>query len=45
VFIEAGVWHRITALADNVRYHCLYTHRTPDGGISDEFDGWHAAYQ
>ena len=45
VFIEAGVWHRITALSDNVAYHCLYVHRTPDGEISDEFDGWHKAYE
>lgn len=44
VLIVAGTWHRITALADHVHYHCLFVHRTPDAAISDEFDGWQPAY-
>lgn len=41
VFIQAGMWHRITALED-LDYDCLYTHRTPDGELTDEFSGWQA---
>lgn len=45
VFVKAGVKHRLTALVDNCRYDCIYVHRTPDGEISDEHDGWIGAYE
>lgn len=45
LLIKAGKWHRLTALEDGTLYHCIYTHRTPDGGISDEYDGWMPSYE
>lgn len=44
VFIEAGKWHRLTALADGVEYHCIYVHRDPYG-VCDEFADWQPAYE
>jgi len=44
VLILAGTWHRLTALED-ATYHCLYVHRTPDGQVSDQYDGWMPAYE
>lgn len=45
VLVKAGVRHRLTALVDNCRYDCLYVHRTPDGEIVDEYDGWMPGYE
>lgn len=44
VLIKAGVRHRITALEDHSRGHCIYSHRTPQGEIVQEWDGWEKAY-
>ena len=44
VLIKAGVTHRITALEDHSIGHCIYAHRTPQGGIVQEYDGWSPAY-
>lgn len=44
VLIKAGVRHRITALEDNTIGHCVYSHRTPQGEIVQEWDGWSPAY-
>ncbi len=40
VLILAGVLHRITALEDGTIYHCIYAHRTPQGDVVQEYDGW-----
>ncbi len=42
--ILAGVGHRITALEDNTLAHCIYSHRTPQGEVVQQFDGWFPAY-
>lgn len=44
VLIKAGVHHRITALEDGSLGHCIYSHRTPQAEIVQEWDGWEAAY-
>lgn len=44
VLIKAGVKHRITALADDTLCHCIYSHRTPQGDIVQEYDGWQPAF-
>lgn len=43
VLIKAGVRHRITALEDGTIGHCIYSHRTPQGEIVQEYDGWQKA--
>lgn len=45
ILIEAGVYHEITALEDNSIGHCIYAHRTPQGDVVQEYDGWQGAYQ
>ena len=40
VLIKAGANHRIMALEDNTVAHCIYSHRTPQGDIVQEYDGW-----
>lgn len=42
--IRAGVEHEITALQDNTVYWCVYSHTTPQGEISQVYDGWSKAY-
>lgn len=44
VLIKAGVQHRITALEDDSMGHCIYAHRTPQGDVVQEYDGWSASY-
>jgi quercetin dioxygenase-like cupin family protein len=43
--IKAGVSHRITALEANSMCHCIYAHRTPQGEIVQQFDGWSPSYE
>jgi quercetin dioxygenase-like cupin family protein len=45
VLIKAGVKHRITALTDGAMGHCIYAHRTAQGDIVQEYDGWGPAYE
>lgn len=45
VLIKAHVEHLITALEDDSVYWCVYSHRTPQGEVSVEYDGWNSAYQ
>lgn len=45
VTIEAGKWHRITAEEDNSLVQCIYAHRTPQGDVVQEYDGWSPAYE
>lgn len=35
--------HDITALEDNVEFYCIYAHRTPQGDIVQEYNGWSPA--
>lgn len=45
VLIKAGVIHRITALEDGSLGHCVYAHRTAQGEVVQEYDGWEPAYE
>jgi len=42
--IRADVTHLITALEDDTLFHCIYSHRTPQGDVVQEANGWGAAY-
>jgi quercetin dioxygenase-like cupin family protein len=42
--VKAEVEHEITALEDNVTFWCVYSHRTPQGQITQENTGWGQAY-
>lgn len=44
VLIKSGAIHRLTALEPNTLAHCIYSHRTPQGDIVQEYDGWEASY-
>lgn len=44
VLIKANVCHRLTALEDDCMGHCIYAHRTPQGDVVQEYDGWRDAY-
>jgi quercetin dioxygenase-like cupin family protein len=44
ILIEAGVIHRLTALENDCMGHCVYAHRTPQGEVVAEYDGWSQAY-
>lgn len=43
--IRADVEHEITALEDNTEFWCVYSHRTPQAQITQEWDGWSPSYQ
>lgn len=43
LLIRAGVRHEITALMDDTLYWCVYSHRTPDGEVSQVDTGWREA--
>ena len=43
--IRADVKHKITALEDNTQYWCVYSHRTPQGEVAEQFDGWMQGYR
>lgn len=45
VLIRAGVIHRLTALEANSLAHCIYAHRTPQGDVVQDWDGWSPAYE
>jgi quercetin dioxygenase-like cupin family protein len=42
--VKADVMHTITATVDDTLFHCIYSHRTPQGEIVQEFTGWGPAY-
>jgi quercetin dioxygenase-like cupin family protein len=44
VLIKAGVEHDIEFLEDNSVFWCVYSHRTPQGDIVQEYTGWDKAY-
>jgi len=41
--VKAEVLHAITALEDGTEYWCVYSHRTPQGDVIQEWDGWKEA--
>lgn len=41
--VEAGSTHEITALEDT-EFWCVYSHRTPQGDVVEEYNGWTHAY-
>lgn len=42
ILIKAGVNHRLEALEDGSIYHCIYSHRTAQGEVVQEWSGWDA---
>lgn len=42
--VKAEVKHEITALEDGTEFWCVYGHRTPQGDVVQEFNGWSEAY-
>lgn len=44
ILIRAGVCHRVTALEDDSVGHCTFAHRTPQGEVTQTYDGWEAAH-
>lgn len=45
VLIRAGVTHQINALEDESLGHCVYSHRSPQGDVVQEYDGWTPGYE
>lgn len=43
--ILAGVEHEITAIEDGTVFWCVYSHREPQGRITQSYNGWDEAYQ
>ena len=44
ILIRAGVEHEITALEERTKFDCVYSHRTPQGEVVEEYTGWDQAY-
>lgn len=43
VLIKAKVIHRLTSLEDAALGHCIYAHRSPQGDVVQEYNGWEPA--
>lgn len=43
--VRAEVEHEIEALEDNSLFYCIYSHRDPQGKITQVNDGWSPAYE
>jgi quercetin dioxygenase-like cupin family protein len=41
--VRANWCHQITALEDDTVFWCVYSHRTPQGDIVQEYSGWREA--
>lgn len=41
--VKADVEHEITATADDTEAWCVYSHRTPQGEVVQEYNGWEPA--
>jgi len=41
--VRRDVLHAIFALEDNTEYWCVYSHRSPQGDIVQEWNGWREA--
>lgn len=44
VLIKANYCHEITGLEDDTEFWCVYAHRTPQGEIVQETQGWLKGY-
>ena len=44
LLIRKDVTHRIEALEPDSVFWCVYSHRTPQGDVVQEWDGWLPAY-
>lgn len=42
--VKADVKHEITATQDNTTCWCVYSHRDPQGGVVQQYDGWTDSY-
>lgn len=42
--VKANVLHTITALSENTVYWCVYSHRSPQGDVVEEYNGWGTSY-
>lgn len=42
--VKKDVHHKITATAENTEAWCVYSHRTPQGDVVQEYTGWEKAY-
>lgn len=42
--VKAEVEHEITALVDDSEAWCVYSHRTPQGDVVQEYTGWDRAH-
>ena len=42
--VKANVKHTITALEDVTVFWCVYSHRTPQGDVTQDYNGWHSNY-
>jgi hypothetical protein len=42
--VKADVEHQITALESDTIYWCVYSHRTPQGVVVQEYTGWSTAH-
>ena len=42
--IKAEVLHELAALSEGASFSCVYSHREPQGEISQIVTGWHSAY-
>ena len=41
--VRAGVEHRIESLEDHTQFWCVYSHREPQGRITQVYTGWEKA--
>jgi len=41
--VEATKRHRFIALTDNAEGHCVFAHRTPQGEVVQDYNGWDEA--
>ena len=37
--------HEFIALQDDTEFVCIYAHRTPQGEVTEEYNGWEGAYE
>lgn len=44
LLIKADVLHNIIAIYEHTIFDCVYSHRTPQGDVIQEYDGWTEAY-
>lgn len=44
ILIKKNWAHTITALEDDTVFWCVYSHRTPQGDVVQEWNGWDTAY-